>query len=50
MFPKNSDSARGKELQAKLPAVATDLAKYPLPTKDDYALVGAIIRADEVIE
>ncbi len=42
-FPKNTDSARGRELQAKLTAAGSDWMDWPEPTTDDYVLIGKLV-------
>ena len=41
MFPKNSNSARGIELQAKLAAL--DLTKLPILNQNDFTMIGMLI-------
>ena len=42
-LPKNVETPRGLELQAKLKAAEASMKEWPMPTKDDYVLVGGIV-------
>lgn len=42
-LPRNVETERGLELQAKVTAAGKTVANWPMLAKDDYALVGGII-------
>jgi hypothetical protein len=42
-LPKNMETPRGLELQAKLNASPANMTDWPMPTKDDYVLLGGIV-------
>jgi hypothetical protein len=42
-LPKSVETPRGLELQAKLNAADASMKDWPMPTKDDYLLVGGIV-------
>lgn len=42
-LPRSVESVRTLELKAKLDAATTSLQKWPMPTMQDYTLIGAIV-------